>query len=129
MHEFTDNFPEYGVLGNPDIPGPIELALYSADRGYSRKLGFREGAFSETELPIMRVLGNWASGIGPSRKLTYSILNKNSHCPGPKGIVAIITYADSARGLLTSLLLVDRYYPRYRMGRGLSTVVKGLGRP
>ena len=47
MHEFTNNFPEYGVLGNPDGPGPIELDLYSADRGYSRKLGFREGAFSE----------------------------------------------------------------------------------
>jgi hypothetical protein len=41
MHEFTNNFPEYGVLGNPDSPGPIELVLYSADRGYSRKRGFR----------------------------------------------------------------------------------------
>jgi hypothetical protein len=58
MHEFPNNFPEYGVLGNPDIPGPIELALYSADRGYSRKLGFRLGAFSETQLPVYGILGN-----------------------------------------------------------------------
>src|SRR5215211_4388115 len=52
MHEFTNNFPEYGVLGNPDIPDPIELALYSADRRYSRKLGFRERSFSETQLSV-----------------------------------------------------------------------------
>ena len=31
MHEFTNSFPVYGVLGNPEGPGPIELALYSAN--------------------------------------------------------------------------------------------------
>ena len=67
MHELTNNFPEYGVLGNPDRPGPIELALYSADRGHSQKLGFREGAFSETELPISLILGN--SGHKKSRSV------------------------------------------------------------
>src|SRR5215212_9475159 len=49
--------------------------------------------------------------------------------PRSKDIVAKITYAYSARGLLTSLLLVDCHYPRYRTGRGHCPGERGLGRP
>ena len=70
-----------------------------------------------------------AAEKGSSRKLTYSILNKNPHCPSPKGIVAIIICAGRARGLLSSLLLVNNpaITPRHRTGRGLCCG-KGFGK-
>src|SRR5215208_2666735 len=81
MHEFTNNFPEYGVLGNPDIPGPIELALYSADRGYSRKLGFREGAFSKTEELLFAL---------PSPLIYYPLNERKPRaCASPAGLPGV----------------------------------------
>ena len=61
-----------------DIPQRDELPFGSgaeliqriAESGGSRKLGFRYSPFSETELPLSPILGNRASGISYSRKLS-----------------------------------------------------------
>jgi len=42
--------------------GQLAFIHSIAEKGYSRKLGFRLEGFSETELPVLDILGNPVSG-------------------------------------------------------------------
>jgi hypothetical protein len=70
MHECTNNFPVYGVLGNPIAPilspQDREMLPPSHRTGYKRcSPSFREEFFSETRFP--------APGVSPRPRCGYTL--------------------------------------------------------